>query len=415
MIYQTYHACKQAAKPLNFTARAIGKIAGMDYFPLKRSYINRHIRAGGEFVERLTRRYENPGFQLDQTIIEGETVAVKEEVVLARPFFDLVHFKREGVQGEPAVLLVAPMAGHFASLTRFTIQEFLPDHEVYVTDWKSARDVPLSEGDFGGEDFVDCIMDGLRFMGPGSHLLSACQPCPWVLTAAAVMAMADDPAQPASMTLMAGPVDPRINAPKMLKHAPKLSPALLDKLLIDRVPSAFPGRGRRVYAGYRQLSMFMSMNMGLHLKKHLEFYRNLAGNNGPEADTHRDFYDNYMAVMDGTSTFFHDTVKRIFYECHLPEGKMAYRGKRVDTEAIRKTALLTVEGENDEFCPPGQTKAAHDICSNIPVNMRAHHLQEGVGHYGVFNGSKFKAHVAPIIKEFIRSAKTAKSEPKNSN
>ena len=411
MIYGAYHASKLAVQPLNLYARVVGQVAGLDCFPLNRSYLNRHIRASAEFVERLTRRYENPGFQLDQTVIDGNTVPVEEEVVLSRPFCDIVHFKREGEFKHPAVLMVAPMAGHFASLTRFTIQEFLPDHEVYVTDWKSARDVPQSEGDFGCEDFMDCIMDALRLMGPNSHLVSACQPCPWVLTAAAVMAMQKDPALPASMTLMAGPVDPRINPPKLLKHTPRLSPALLDKLVIDRVPSSFPGRGRRVYAGFRQLSMFMSMNVGLHVKKHLGFYRNLVKNNEPEADVHRDFYDNYMAAMDGTATFFHDTVKRIFYECHLPEGKMEYRGKRVDPGEIRQTALLTVEGENDEFCPPGQTLVAHDICPNIPKNRRGHHLQEGVGHYGVFNGSKFQAHVAPLIKEFMRAAAAGKPVP----
>jgi poly(3-hydroxybutyrate) depolymerase len=194
----------------------------------------------------------------------------------------------------------------------------------------------------------------------------------------------------------------------MLKHFPRLSPALLDKLLTDKVPSAYPGRGRKVYAGFRQLSMFISMNVWLHLKKHLGFYINLIKNSAPEVETHRNFYDYYMAVMDGTATFFQDTVKRIFYECHLPEGKMEYRGRRVVPGAIKQTALLTVEGENDEFCPPGQTRAAHDICSNIPNSKRGHHLQEGVCHYGVFNGSKFKTHVAPLIKKFIRDAEAGR-------
>lgn len=411
MIYGAYHTYKQAIKPLNLYARAVGKIADLDCFPLNRSYLNRFIKAGAEFTERLTRRYENPGFKLDHTVINGKIVPIEERIVMSRPFCDIVHFKREGEYDDPAILMVAPMAGHYASLIRFTVQEFLPDHEVYVTDWKSARDVPLSEGDFGCEDFLDYVMDALRIIGPKNHIISACQPCPWVLTAAAVMAMDNDPAQPTSMTLMAGPVDPRINMPKMLRYFPKLSPALLDKLVIDRVPSTFPGKGRKVYAGFRQLSMFMSMNVGLHLKKHLKFFSNLVKNNQPEAEVHRKFYDTYMAAMDGTATFFHDTIKRIFYECHLPEGKMEYRGKRIDPGDIKKTALLTVEGENDEFCPPGQTRAAHHICSNIPKSKRGHHLQEGVGHYGVFNGSKFKAHVAPLIKKFIRAAEAGRTVP----
>jgi poly(3-hydroxybutyrate) depolymerase len=420
MIYAMYHACQQAAQPLNLWSKLVGTIAGLDFFPLNRSYLNRHVRASAEFVERLTRRYENPGFRLDHTVINDKfareldldgIVPVQEEVVLSKPFFDLVHFKRAGQYSDPAVLMVAPMAGHYASLMRFTIQEFLPDHEVYVTDWKNARDVPLSEGDFGCDDFVDCIIGALRLMGPKSHIVSACQPCPWVLTAAAVMAMADDPATPASMTLMAGPVDPRINAPKLLKHSPRLGPALLDKLVIDRVPAAFPGRGRKVYTGFRNLTMFMSMNVRMHVRKHAEFYLNLVRGNEAAAEAHRAFYDSYLAVMDGTATFFHDTIKRIFYECHLPEGRMEYRGRRVDTGAIRQTALFTVEGANDEFCPPGQTKAAHDICPNIPKNRRGHHLQEGVGHYGVFNGSKFKAHVAPLIKKFMRAAEAGRPVP----
>ena len=415
MIYGAYHTYQRAFQPLNLYAKAVGTITGLDYFPLNRSYINRHIKAGAEFIERLTRRYENPGFQLDHTVINNKIVPVEERIIKSKPFYNLVHFKRAGKYNDPAVLMVAPMAGHYASLMRYTIEVFLPDHEVYITDWKNARDVPLAEGDFGGDDFMDCIMEALRLMGTKNHIVSACQPCPWVLTAAAVMSMEEDPAQPVSMTLMAGPVDPRINVSKLLKHAPKLNPALLEKLAIDKVPSAFPGRGRKVYPGFRQLSMFMSMNLGLHAKKHWQFYRNLVKNNEPEADGHRDFYDNYMAVMDGTATFFHDTVKRIFYECHLPEGKMEYRGKRVDPGDIRRTALMTVEGENDEFCPPGQTKAAHDICANIPKNRRGHHLQKGVGHYGVFNGSKFKAHVAPLIKKFIRAAEAGRPVPGKMN
>jgi len=411
MIYGAYNTYKRALQPLNLYARAVGKVAGLNIFPLNHSYINRHIRAGAEFTERLTRRYEDPGFNLDYTDIDGKRVPVEEEIVMSTPFCDLVHFKRAGDFDHPAVLMVAPMAGHYASLMRFTVQEFLPDHEVYITDWKSARDVPLSKGDFGCEDFLDCVMDALRIIGPKNHLVSACQPCPWVLTAAAVMAMENDPARPTSMTLMAGPVDPRINASKLLEHAPRLSPAMLDKLVIDRVPFDFPGRGRDVYAGFRQLSFFMSANIGSHLKKHLDFYLNLVKSDEPEADVHRDFYDNYMAVMDGTRTFFNDTVTRIFYECHLPEGKMAYRGKHVDPGKIKQTALLTVEGENDEFCPPGQTKAAHDICTSIPEKMRGHHLQKGVGHYGVFNGSKFQAHVAPLIKKFIRAAEAGRAVP----
>jgi poly(3-hydroxybutyrate) depolymerase len=307
--------------------------------------------------------------------------------------------------------MVAPLAGHYATLTRYTIQEFLPDHEVYVTDWKSVRDIPLSEGDFGIEDFVDYIIEFMQEIGPGAHIVSACQPCPLVLTAVSVMAMQEDPAQPKSMVLMAGPVDPRINASKIMKHADKISLDLMEKLVINRVPFPYAGRGRKVYAGFRQLSMFVAMNLGLHIRKHIEFYRNIVNGNAEEAQTHRTFYDNYLSVMDGTATMWKETIKRVFLECHLPEGKMQHHGQIVDPGAIKKTALLTVEGGKDEFCPPGQTMVAHDLCASLPKKLRGHHLQDDVGHYGVFNGSKFNAHIAPLIKKFMRAAAEGKQVP----
>jgi len=307
--------------------------------------------------------------------------------------------------------MVAPIAGHYATLMRSSIIEFLPDHEIYVTDWKNVRDIPLSEGDFGVEDFVDYLMDFLREIGPDTHIISACQPCPLVLTAVSVLAMQDDPVQPKSMVLMAGPVDPRINPSKIMKYADEISPALMEKIVIDRVPYPYAGRGRKVYAGFRQLSMFLAMNFKLHLGKHVEFYRNIVKNNIEETDTHRFFYDDYMAVMDGTAKFWKDTVIRVFGECHLPEGKMKHHGQTVDPSAVKKTGLLTVEGGKDEFCPPGQTMAAHDICSKLSKNLRGHHLQKDVGHYGVFNGSKFSEHIAPLIKEFIRATADGEQVP----
>jgi poly(3-hydroxybutyrate) depolymerase len=362
-------------------------------------------------IERFTRDYPRPPFSLDHTVIDGRPVRVEEEIVLSKPFCDLRRFKREGRHSDPRVLIVAPMAGHYASLMRYTVQEFLPDHDVYITDWQNARDVPLSKGDFGIEDFVDYVMDFLREIGPGSHILSACQPCPLVLTAVSVLAMKDDPAQPKSMVLMAGPVDTRINPSGMLKNGDRLSPDMLEKLVIDRVPSGYAGRGRRVYAGFRQLSFFMSANLMTHIRKHWEFYRNIVMDNVDEAEAHRVFYDNYMAVMDGTATFWKETVTRVFFEHHLPKGEFLHHGQRVDPGAIRKTALLTVEGENDEFCPPGQTEVAHALCARLPKKMRGHFVQEGVGHYGVFSGSKFSQHIAPLVKQFMSAAAAGKPAP----
>jgi poly(3-hydroxybutyrate) depolymerase len=411
MLYGAYHYYQKTMKPLNLYSKALGKVATFDFLPLNKSRVGRHFLAGTEMVERFTRDYPRPPFPFDHTFIDGRRVGVEEEIVLSKPFCDLRRFKREGRHDDPRVLIVAPMAGHYASLMRYTVKEFLPDHDVYITDWQNARDVPLSEGDFGVEDFVDYVMDFLREIGPGSNILSACQPCPLVLAAVSALAMKGDPAQPKSMVLMAGPVDPRINPSKMLKNGDKISPDMLEKLVIDRVPSAYAGRGRRVYAGFRQLSFFMSANFMTHIRKHWEFYRNIVKDNVDEAEAHRVFYDNYMAVMDGTATFWKETVTRVFFEHHLPKGTFVHHGQTVDPGAVKKTALLTVEGENDEFCPPGQTEAAHALCSRLPKKMRGHFVQEGVGHYGVFSGSKFSEHIAPLAKQFMSTAAAGKAVP----
>ncbi len=407
MMYNGYHYYKQSLKPLNLTTDVIGKISDKYHIP----FVGRYLSASAEMVQRFTKKYPEVPFGIDHTIIDDKKVSIQEEVVMSKSFCDLIHFKRDGNHKGPRVIFVAPMAGHYASLLRNTIREFLPDHEVYITDWKNPRDIPLSEGDFGFEDFVSYIMDFIKFLGPNSHMVSACQPCPIVLTATAVLAMKEDENQLKSLTLMAGPVDARINRSKIIKKMPKISLPLLKKLVINKVPIAYAGRGRRVYAGFRQLSFFMSMNLKLHIKKHIDFYVNMIRGNSDAAESHRVFYDNYMSVMDGTEKMYMDTIQRVFYENHLPEGKMKYQEMSVNTEAIQKTALLTVEGENDEFCPPGQTKAAHAICSKLPQKMRGHHLQKGVGHYGVFSGSKFNETTAPLIKKFIQAAIADKPVP----
>ncbi len=411
MLYGAYHLYQKSMKPLNLYSKTVVKVGASESLPLRKTRVGRHFLAGAEIVERLTRDYPRPPFAFDSTTIDGRRVRVEEEIVLAKPFCALRHFKCEGRQEAPRVLIVAPMAGHYASLMRYTVREFLPDHDVYITDWENARDVPRSAGDFGVEDFVDYVMDFLRTIGPESHILSACQPCPLVLAAVSVLAMKDDPAQPKSMVLMAGPVDPRIQPSELLKNGDKLSPDLLEKLVIDRVPCAYEGHGRRVYAGFRQLSFFMFANLGVHIRKHWEFYRNVVENNSAAAEAHRLFYDNYMAVMDGTATFWKETITRVFLEHHLPRGVFQYQGRTVDPGAIRKTALLTVEGENDEFCPPGQTKAAHTVCAGLPKRMRGHYVQQGVGHYGVFSGSKFSENVAPRVKRFMAAAAAGKAVP----
>jgi poly(3-hydroxybutyrate) depolymerase len=256
---------------------------------------------------------------------------------------------------------------------------------------------------------VDYLVEFLQYLGPKNNLLAACQPCPGALAATAVLAMKEDPAQPKTLTLMAGPVNPHVNAPPALKLGDKIPLSFLEKIVIDKVPAAYTGKGRKVYPGFRQLSFFIGMNSTLHIKKYLEFYWNVIRGNDEKADAHRRFYDDYNAVMDATSEAYLDTLKRIFIENQLPNKMLRHRGKKVDFNAIKKTALFTVEGENDQFCPPGQTSAAHEICKKIPKKMRANHFQEGVGHYGVFSGSKYEKHIVPRIKKVIQLAGEGKA------
>jgi len=412
-MYQLFDGYKEMMQPVNYLTKSLCNSSLLNNDKIKNRKSVRHLRASAEMIERLTRRYEKPDFGLNSTMIDGQEVPIKEEIVLSKTFCNLVNFKRNNSKNDQAILMVAPMAGHYAALTRDTIKQFLPDHDVYITDWKNVRDIPIEEGEFGFDDFVEYLVEFLRFMGPGNTLMSACQPCPGALVAAAVLAMEDDPAQPESLILMAGPVDPRINQAKFLKTATdKISPKLLEKLTIDTVPAQYKGRNRRVYAGFRQLSFFMSMNIPLHLKKHFEFYKNLLKGDESSAEVHRIFYDNYSAMVDGDAKFYMDTMERVFQEHHLPKGIMQYKGKTIDTGAIKKTALMTVEGEKDQFCPPGQTEAAHGICPNIPSEMREQYLQAGVGHYGVFSGSKFRDIIAPKIKAFIKKNATPANNSK---
>jgi poly(3-hydroxybutyrate) depolymerase len=409
MMYQAFDSSKELLHPVNYIAKTISNTRLLNNKILRKLPQVKHLKASAKIVERVTRRYSDPGFCLNHTTIDGQDYPVTEHIAVSRPFCNLVQFKREGSENDPSVLIVAPLAGHYASLTRDTINNFLPDYNVYATDWQNARDVPLEEGEFSFDRFVEYVIDFVKFLGPGSNLISACQPCPGVLTAATVMAMDDDPAQPTSMVLMAGPVDPRINQVGILKTATdKLSAKLVDRFAIDTVPAQYKGRGRRVYGGFRQLSFFMALNMPLHARKHYNFYMDVVKGNDDAAEAHETFYDDYFAMIDGDAKFYMDTIEKVFTEFHLPRGLMEYKGKKIDTAAITKIGLMTVEGGKDNFCPPGQTEAAHVICPNIPSEMRKQHVQEDVGHYGVFNGSKFRDSIAPKIKAFFEKNTAAK-------
>jgi polyhydroxyalkanoate depolymerase len=343
-----------------------------------------------------------PPFAIRAVPVGNQMVPVREEVALSLPFGDLLHFAKDTVNTpQPAMLVVAPLSGHYATLLRNTVEVLLLDHDVYVTDWRHAREVPLSDGTFGLEDYTDYIIAFLRHLGPGSHLLAVCQPCVPALAAVAVMAAERDRCQPRTMTLMGGPIDVR-EAPTVVNDlAREQSLDWFEANLISRVPARYPGAGRRVYPGFLQLSAFMSMNMGRHMEQFRRFYQALADDRAGDAAKIRDFYTEYFSVLDLTAEFYLETVDRVFQRALLAKGELVHRGVPVDCGAIRQTALLTVEGERDDICGVGQTAAAHLLCTSLRPHLKRHHLQPGVGHYGVFSGSKWETQIYPQVRNHV--------------
>lgn len=348
--------------------------------------------------------HTRPPFGIDRVMAGGVEVPVTEEPALVTPFATLLRFAKAGHTPQPRVLLVAPLSGHFATLLRSTARTMLPDHDVYVTDWHNARDVPAAAGTFDVDDYVDFVVRCFETLGPGAHVVAVCQPCVPVLAAVAVMAAGDHPAQPRSMTLMAGPIDTRINPTSVNALATSKPIEWFERTVIDRVPVRYPGAGRRVYPGFLQLTAFMSMNPERHWKAHLDLYAATALNDVARARSTRAFYDEYFAVLDLDAEFYLQTVRTIFQEHALPAGRYLYRGQAIDPRAIRRTSLLTVEGEKDDICGLGQTAAAHELCTGIRRYRKHHHLQAGVGHYGVFNGTRWNNQIYPVIRNVILAA-----------
>jgi polyhydroxyalkanoate depolymerase len=347
-------------------------------------------------------RHEAPPFYIDSVDCGNARVAVVEEVALSLPFGRLLHFsKPDIVTPQPRMLVVAPLSGHFATLLRGTVQTLLRDHDVYVTDWANARDVPPSAGRFGVDEYVDYVIRFIQELGPRAHVLAVCQPCVPALAAVAVMAARGDAMQPRSLTLMGGPVDVR-EAPTAVNRLATSQPMQwFEDNLISTVPWRHGGAGRQVYPGFMQLTAFMSMNMGRHVAQFRKLYQHLADDEQPEATRIRDFYEEYMAVLDLTAEFYLETVEQIFQKATLARGEMTHHGVPVDCGAIRRTALLTVEGERDDICGVGQTAAAHRLCSSLRPHLKRHHLQPGVGHYGVFSGSKWEREVYPQVRSLV--------------
>lgn len=373
--------------------------------PISHTTYGRNVAAGCELFERTTRRYGKPEFGLNETNVAGGQVAVSEKLVWKQPFCNLIHFERDipasVKKDDPKLLIVAPMSGHYATLLRGTVEAMLPKHNVYITDWVDARMVPLSEGGFDLDDYVDYIMSILRFLGDDVHVMAVCQPSVPVLAAVARMEEEGDPFAPATMTLMGGPIDTRINPTEVNKLAETRPLEWFERNVIMKVPYPQPGFLRSVYPGFLQLSGFMGMNLDKHMMAHREFFSHLVDGDGDSAEKHRDFYDEYLAVMDLTKEFYLQTVDIVFINHALPKGEMTHRGKPVDPSKITRCGLLTVEGEMDDISGVGQTRAAHDLCANLSDDKRAHYVQPNVGHYGVFNGSRFRAEIAPRIADFI--------------
>jgi poly(3-hydroxybutyrate) depolymerase len=402
MMYQLYQAQADLMLPLRRLARFGACMTRLADGCAPAPGMIRRISAGLTLFAEAGLTHARPDFAIDSVFVGQQHVGVAEEVADDTPFGTLLRFRKDHAVPQPRVLLVAPMSGHFATLLRGTVQVMLPDHDLYITDWKNARDVPLADGRFGLDEFVDHIVRFLRAMGPGSHIVAVCQPAVPALAAAAVMAEAGDPATPHSLTLMAGPIDTRVNPTKVNELAMSRPIDWFDRHLISAVPWRFPGAFRHVYPGFVQLSAFMSMNLDRHIGAHFGQFRSLVGGDHISAEAHRKFYDEYGAVMDLPAEFYLETVQRVFQEHDLPRGVLTWHGQKVRPEAIRRMGLLTVEGERDDICAIGQTMAALDLCNRIPVNLKQNHLQTGVGHYGVFSGRRWASEVYPRVREMIQ-------------
>src|SRR3712207_123269 len=405
MLYSAYEMNRRMGAPVvaasEWTARALQGLPT----PLSRTPAVRHMVAACDIVANARPTHHRPAFGINTVPVGARKVDVFERPALRTPFGTLLHFAKPSVVGQPRVLVVGPMSGHFTTLIRPTIRTLLSDHDVYVIDWHNARDIPAEHGPFGLDEYIEHVMQALRHLGPDTHVVAVCQPAVPVLAAVALLAEAGDPAQPASVTLMAGPIDTRVNPNRVNTSATGKPLSWFERRVVDTVPGRYAGAGRRVYPGVVQLTAFMSMNPKRHLSAHARMYRHLVAGNAAAAATTRAFYDEYGAVMDVPAEFCLETVGRIFQEHELPRGRFTWRGQRVDPGAIRNAALLTVEGANDDICSPGQTEAAHKLCPGIPAARKRHHLQDGVGHYGVFSGSRWEAEVYPVVREFIASAR----------
>lgn len=415
MLYSAYELGYAALTPARVAAGLSARFWRSALNPMADTWLGRTSAAAFDVFENATRRYPKPAWPLSETVVNGVPVPVTIETALDMNFCGLLHFRRDedalkkarGRRDDPKVLIVAPLSGHYATLLRGTVEAMLPEHDVYITDWANARNVPLTAGRFDLNDYVDYLIAFLQHLGPGAHAMAVCQPGPALLAATALMAEDQDPCRPATITIMGSPIDARRSptVPNLL--AQERSFEWFERNMIYTVPAPYGGALRRVYPGFVQLYSFLSMNHDRHTNAHYDYFKNLVAGDGDGADKHRAFYDEYLSVLDLTEEFYLQTIREVFQEFSLAEGKFMHRGRRVKPEAITDVGLLTVEGENDDISGIGQTQAAHDLCVNLPDALKSDYIQPGVGHYGVFNGSRWRTEIQPRVAKFMRAHQDA--------
>jgi polyhydroxyalkanoate depolymerase len=404
MLYAAYQAHSDMMGAVRMLAGMAARSFGHSGIAVPGHGAVRNLTAAYELIARAGLSHTRPPYGITHVTAGNREVEVREEAAHVTPFGTLLHFKKDIDTEQPRVLLVAPLSGHFATLLRGTVRTMLPEHDVYITDWHNMRDVPRDAGRFGFDEYVAQLIKFIEVIGEGAHVLAVCQPCVAVLEAVAVMAQNQNPAQPRSMTLMAGPIDTRVNPTKVNELANSKTIDWFEQNLIARVPFRYGGAFRKVYPGFVQLAAFMSMNIERHIKAHRELYENLRLGELEKAKLTKDFYDEYFAVLDLSAEFYLETVQWVFQEHRLPMGTLQWQGEKVEPRAIRRTALLTVEGEKDDICAVGQTLAAHELCSSLRPYRKRHHMQAGVGHYGVFSGRRWESQIYPLVKNVILSS-----------
>lgn len=419
MLYSAFELSYAAVAPARMAAGIGARLWRSPFNPLSETWLGRSAAAALDVFEHMTRRYPKPEWGINSFQINGVDVPVTIETAARKEFCTLLHFRRDPEQlkkarGEdtpdPRVLIIAPLSGHYATLLRGTVEAMLPAHDVYIADWTDARAVPIAAGRFDLNDYIDYLIDFLHLIGPRAHAMAVCQPGPALLAAAALMAEDDDPDRPASMTIMGSPIDSRRSPtiPNLL--AQERSYEWFERNMIYTVPAPYPGVFRRVYPGFLQLYSFITMNQDRHAHAHYEYFQHLVEGDGDSADKHRAFYDEYLSVLDMTEEFYLQTIREIFQEHSLANGRFMHRERRIALEAIRDIALMTIEGERDDISGVGQTQAAHDLCVNIPSRLQVDYVQPGVGHYGVFNGSRWRSEIQPRVRDFIRSNFSLRTE-----